>query len=97
MEIIFLFCFTDPSNQSRVSLYSLASQGDGDADADGPKLLSSYSLDGDVTEIKKIQCGETAFAVSTSTGGVTLVSTSRYDLNAPLKKINSWEGLHRFR
>ncbi|KAM3960917.1 nucleoporin 43 [Aphomia sociella] len=59
-----------------------------------PRVLSEYTVDGDVTEIKFVD--KTKIAVSTSDGDVRLLEVSAYEKQTPLRDVYAWEKLHNY-
>lgn len=79
--------------ENSIKVWSLEGAND-EEDAEYPRQLSEYKVDGDVTEIKFVE--KNRIAVSTSDGTVRLLEISAYERSAPLKEIFTWKSLHKF-
>ncbi|XP_041975011.1 nucleoporin Nup43 isoform X1 [Aricia agestis] len=76
-----------------IKVWTLESQNEDD-EAEYPRELSAYKVEGDVTQIRFLD--KTNIAVSISNGDVKIINVSAYDRQIPLREINCWKKIHNF-
>lgn len=63
--------------------------------ADYPKVVNTFEIDGDVTELKFVD--RLNVVTSSSNGFVKLLTLSNYEKSTPFKETSTWDKLHYYK